>query len=170
MQALELRTQETLALVQQQQEEASQRRQILSQGLEDDDEDDETDAQRALAIEEVDEQSRMHDETQVSLGIVFAQLRAGRTHQEIGNVVTDQQSMALVGLPERLVGKMDQRIGDVSTTNNSASLVGCSTRVWTRQISSREVDGTASCNDEFCIFHKHSYIDLPDVFRKRKMS
>jgi hypothetical protein len=124
MQALELQTQETLALVQQQQEEASQRRQILSQGLEDDDEDDETDAQRDLAIKEVDEQTRMHDETQVSLGIVFAQLRAGRTHQEIGNVVTDQESMALVGLPERLVGKIDQRIGNVSTTNNSASLVG----------------------------------------------
>jgi hypothetical protein len=124
MQALELQTQETLALVQQQQEEASQRRQSLSQGLEYDDEDDETDAQRALAIKEVDEQTRMHDETQVSLGIVFAQLHAGRTHQEIGNVVTDQESMAIVGLPERLVGKMDQRIGNVLTTNNSASLMG----------------------------------------------
>jgi hypothetical protein len=80
MQALELQTQETLSLVQQQQEEALQRRQILSQGLEDDDEDDETEAQRDLAIKEVDEQTRMHDETQVSLGIVFAHLRAGRTH------------------------------------------------------------------------------------------
>jgi hypothetical protein len=83
MQALELQTQETLALVQQQQDEASQRRQLLSQGLEYDDEDDETDAQRALAIKEVDEQTRMHDETQVSLGIVFAQLHAGRTHQRL---------------------------------------------------------------------------------------
>jgi hypothetical protein len=124
MQALELQTRETLSLVQRQQEEASQRRQMLSQDLEEDDEDDEAAAQRALAIKEVDEQTRMHDETQVSLGIVFAQLRAGRTHQEIGNVITDQKSMALVGLPERLVGKMDQRIGNVSTTNNSASLVG----------------------------------------------
>lgn len=72
----------------------------------------------------MDEQFRLHDETQVSLGVIFAQLRAGRPHQEIGHVITDQESMALVGLPDWLVGKMDQRIGNVSTTNRSASLVG----------------------------------------------
>lgn len=123
MQSLEAQAQETLALLRQQQEEASERRRLLSQQVEDD-EDDETEGQRALAVKELDEQFRIHDDTQVSLGVVFAQLRAGRTHQVIGNVVTDQESQALVGLPERLVGKMDQRIGNVATTNKSASLVG----------------------------------------------
>lgn len=96
---------------------------MLSEDVEDDG-DDEIEGQRAMAIKEVDEQNRLHDETQVSLGVVFAQLRAGRTHQEIGNVTTDQESTALVGLPERLVGNPDQRIGNVSTTNKSSSLVG----------------------------------------------
>lgn len=123
MEILEAQTQDILAVVRQQQEEASARRQLLYQSIGDDD-DDEMEGQRTLAIEEMDKQYRIQDETQVSLGVVFAQLRAGRTHQEIGNVITDEEFIALIGLPERLVGRMDQRIGDVSTTNRSAALVG----------------------------------------------
>lgn len=121
MQDLELRAQEQLALTRRQQEQVTRRAQELSQDSDDENEDD---AQRALVAQETQEQSRILDDTQVSLGVVFAQLRAGRTHQDIGNVITDQESMALVGLPERLVGKMDQRIGNVSTTGKSGSMVG----------------------------------------------
>jgi uncharacterized protein YjbJ (UPF0337 family) len=42
----------------------------------------------------------------------------------IGNVTTDHKSLALVGMPERLVGKIDQRIGNVSTTDKSSAMVG----------------------------------------------
>lgn len=121
MKALEVQIKEKLALTKSQQEQTAQREHGFAHDSDDESEDE---AQRTLAMREVQEQSRLLDETQVSLAVVFAQLRAGRTHQEIGNVVTDQESMALVGLPERLVGKMDQRIGNVSTTNKSASLVG----------------------------------------------
>lgn len=88
------------------------------------DSDDEESAQIAKAEDEIREQSRLLDEMQVSLGIVFAQLRASRTHQDIGDVITDGASMAMVGLPERLVGRIDQRIGNVATTNKSVSMVG----------------------------------------------
>lgn len=121
MKDLEVQAREQLALTKSREEQTAQR----GQGFADDSDDESGDeAQRTLAMREFQEQSRLLDETQVSLGVVFAQLRAGRTHQEIGNVVTDQESMALVGLPERLIGKMDQRIGNVSTTKKSASLVG----------------------------------------------
>jgi hypothetical protein len=69
------------------------------------------------------DQSLIHGDMQVSLGIVFARLRARRTHQVIGDIKTNE-SRALAGLPARLVGLMDQRIGSVSTTNESASAVG----------------------------------------------
>ena len=121
MKDLELQAREQLVLTKSQQEQTAQREQSFAHISDDESEDE---AQSAPAMREVQEQSRLLDETQVSLGVVFAQLRAGRTHQKIGNVVTDQESIALVGLPERLVGKMDQRIGNVSTTNKSASLVG----------------------------------------------
>lgn len=49
---------------------------------------------------------------------------AGGTRREVRNVFTDEESLAMIGMPERLVGKMEQRIGNVSTTNGSASQVG----------------------------------------------
>ena len=93
-------------------------------GDDDDDSADEADQQRILAVQELNEQSRIRGETRASLQTIFAQLRACRTHQVIGDVVTDQESRALVGLSERMVGQIDQRIGDVSTRNKSSSMVG----------------------------------------------
>ncbi|KAM0716309.1 hypothetical protein Q7P37_007754 [Cladosporium fusiforme] len=121
MQNLELQAQSQMELIKKQQEEIERRE---GEFAGESGSDDEENAQVAKVADEVREQSWILDEMQVSLGVVFAQLRACRTHQEIGTVVTDQKSMALVGIPERLVGKIDQRIGNVLTTNNSASMVG----------------------------------------------
>lgn len=107
-----------MELAKRQQEETRQRERKLAQNGRF------KDGEIAKAIEEVKEQSRLLGEMQESLNVVFSQLRAGRTRQEIGKVVTEQESMALVGMPERLVGKMDQKIGDVLTTGKSASMVG----------------------------------------------
>jgi hypothetical protein len=38
--------------------------------------------------------------------------------------LTSGDSRALVGLPESVVGKINQRIGDVTTEKNSIALVG----------------------------------------------
>lgn len=90
----------------------------------DSDSDDEDNVERVAVAAEIQKQSEILEEVQVSLGVMFAQVRAARTHQVIGNVLTDRKSMALVGMPERLVGKMDQRIGNVTTTDESSALVG----------------------------------------------
>lgn len=122
-----MRTQDALALVRRQQEATAERRAvipIMTDAPYDDDASDDEEVQRMLARKEAEEQVRIHDETQRSLETVVSQLRTARTRQVIGDVNTDQESRALVGLPERLVGKMDQRIGDVSTSNKSSSLVG----------------------------------------------
>lgn len=119
--------------MQAQQHTLAQRQELLSRPSQDDDDDDddddedsggEADQQRILTLRELSEQSRIRNDTQASLETIFAQLRAARTNQIIGNVMTDQESRALVGFPERLVGKIDQRIGDVSTNNKSSSMVG----------------------------------------------
>lgn len=121
MEALELQAREQVQLIKQQRDEALLRGNKLELRAGEDSDDD---AELAQAAGEAKKQSRLLEETQVSMAAVFVQLRATRTHQEIGNVFTDQESMALVGLPERLVGKVDQSIGDVSTTGKSASMVG----------------------------------------------
>ena len=93
--------------------------------LQEEPEDEEDDgAQRALAIKEVEEQSRLLEADQVSSGVVFSQVHSKLTSQEIGNVTTSNQSRALVGLPESVVGKINQRIGDVTTKNHSSAVVG----------------------------------------------
>jgi hypothetical protein len=59
-----------------------------------------------------------------SRGFIFPQSRSGRTGQDIGNVVTSDDSRALAGLPEIVVGKIHQRIGNVATQRKSAAAVG----------------------------------------------
>jgi tRNA U34 5-carboxymethylaminomethyl modifying enzyme MnmG/GidA len=121
MQSLELQARQQVALFKKQQEQLEQRKQELALHSDSEDEDS---AQQYAAANEVKEQFRLLDEAQVSHGVTFAQLRAARTHQVIGNVTTDHKSLALVGMPERLVGKIDQRIGNVSTTDKSSAMVG----------------------------------------------
>jgi hypothetical protein len=72
----------------------------------------------------VKEQVRLLNDSQISLAVAFAQLKAARTNREIGNVLTDKKSFALVGIPEGVVGKINQRIGNVSTTNGASAAVG----------------------------------------------
>lgn len=121
MQSLELQATQQVTLFKKLQEQLALREQELA--LHSDSEDEES-PDRVAAANEVKEQSRLLDEAQVSHGVTFAHLRAARTHQVIGNVTTDHESLALVGMPERLVGKIDQRIGNVYTAHKSSAMVG----------------------------------------------
>jgi len=42
----------------------------------------------------------------------------------MSNIITSNDSKALVGMPESVVGKVNQRIKDVNTQNRSAAAVG----------------------------------------------
>jgi hypothetical protein len=121
MQSLELQASEQITLFKKQQERLEQRQQGLALHS---DSDEEESAEQNAASNEVREQVRLLDDSQVSLAVTFAQLRAARTNQEIGNVLTDKRSFALVGIPESVVGKINQRIGNVSTTDEASAAVG----------------------------------------------
>jgi uncharacterized protein YfeS len=121
MQSLELQASEQITLFRKQQDLLEQRAQELALHS---DSDDEESAEQNAAANEVKEQTRLLDESQVSLAIAFAQLKAARTNQEIGNVLTDKRSFALVGIPESVVGQINQRIGNVSTTDEASAAVG----------------------------------------------
>jgi hypothetical protein len=121
MRSLELQATQQVTLFKKRQEQLTQREQELA--LHSDSEDEES-PDRVAAANEVKEQSRLLDEAQVSHGVTFAHLRAARTHQVIGNVTTVHESLALVGIPERLVGRIDQRIGNVYTAHKSSAMVG----------------------------------------------
>jgi hypothetical protein len=121
MQSLELQASEQITLFKRQQERLEQRQQGLALHS---DSDEEESAEQNAASNEVREQVRLLDDSQVSLAVTFAQLRAARTNQEIGNVLTDKRSFALVGIPESVVGKINQRIGNVSTTDEASAAVG----------------------------------------------
>lgn len=132
LQSLETVIQDHLELCKKQQAEARERRRQL--GLKDDEESDD-EAQRTLAIKEVDERSQLLEADQVACGVVFSQAHSRRSGQEIGKVITPKESRALVGLPESVVGKINQRIGDVTTTDNSRAVVG----VWGGDISMKDL-------------------------------
>jgi uncharacterized protein YfeS len=104
MQSLELQASEQITLFKKQQQRLEQRTQELALHS---DSDDEESAEQIAAANEMKEQARLLDDSQVSLAVAFAQLKAARTNQEIGNVVTDKQSFALVGIPESVVGKIN---------------------------------------------------------------
>jgi hypothetical protein len=60
----------------------------------------------------------------VSCGVVFSQVRSKRSGQEISDIITSDNSKALVGLPESVVGNINQRITDVRTEGSSVAVVG----------------------------------------------
>lgn len=95
-------------------------RKLQLQGAMDDEDDD--DVERTLS--EVDKQSHMLEQEQVSTGIFHSQVHARVTGQEIGDVLTEGGSSALVGLPKSVVGKINQRIGNVTTSGNSSATIG----------------------------------------------
>lgn len=121
LEELETRIKEHLSLTDQQHDLAQTRKQELQQELEDEDDDG---AQRNLAIQEVEKQYRVIEADQEACGIVFAQVWSRRSGQEIGKVLTSDNSRAFVGLPESIVGKINQRIGDVTTEKHSIAVVG----------------------------------------------
>ncbi|RWA05544.1 hypothetical protein EKO27_g9559 [Xylaria grammica] len=109
-------------LVNDQHLEAQRRKEELQQSSEDEEDDD--DAQRTLAIEEVEEQSRLLEDEQVSSGVILSQIQAERTGQKIGDVITSGNSTAWVGMPACVVGRITQQIGNVETTEGSIDRVG----------------------------------------------
>ncbi|KAF2717272.1 hypothetical protein K431DRAFT_233567 [Polychaeton citri CBS 116435] len=121
LETLEVQTEEHIELTKVQHKEVQVRKQKLQQ--EPDNEAGEG-AQRELVIREVNEQTRLIEAVQVSLGVIYSQVQSRRTAQQIGNVTTTDESKALVGMPAEVIGKIDQRLGDVSTTKKSVALVG----------------------------------------------
>jgi hypothetical protein len=121
LQTLETKIQEHLDLTKRQQGEAQERKRELLKEPEDEDD---GGAQRTLAVKEVEEQSRLLEADQVSCGVVFSQVRSRRSGQDISNIITLDDSKALVGLPESVVGKINQRITDVRTEGGSVAVVG----------------------------------------------
>ena len=121
LQTLETKIQERLDLTKRQQDQALERKRALEEEPEDEDDDG---AQRTLAMKEVKQQSRLLEADQVSCGVVFSQVRSKRSGQEISNITTLDNSKALVGLPESVVGKINQRITDVRTERGSVAVVG----------------------------------------------
>jgi hypothetical protein len=121
LQTLETKIQEHLDLTKRQQDQALERK----RALEDESEDEEDGgAQRTLTIKEIEQQSRLLEANQVSCGVVFSQVQSKRSGQEISNIITSDNSKALVGLPESVVGKINQRITDVRTKGSSVAVVG----------------------------------------------
>ena len=121
MQNLELQAEQQITLYKEQQGRLAQRDQEPAPHS---DSEDEESADQIAAANEVKKQIRLLEDTQVSHGVVFAQVRAARTRQELGKVTSDKDSMAFSGMRASLVGKIDQKIGDVSATNGSKSFGG----------------------------------------------
>lgn len=119
LQALETKIHEHLDPTKQQQEQVRQRKRELQEGGEDED-----DPNIALALQKIEEQLRLLEADQVSCGAVFSQVKSRRSGQDISHVITSENSKALVGLPESVVGKIDQRLRDVRTEIHSAAVVG----------------------------------------------
>ncbi len=82
------------------------------------------DDQQEFAMKEIEEQARLLEADQISSGVIFAQVHSRLTKQDISDVITADESRAMVGLPESVVGKIQQRIRGVHTTGKSAAAVG----------------------------------------------
>lgn len=119
---LDIKIQEHLDLTKKQQNEAQERIQTLLREL--DEAEDEDSAQITLATKEIEKQSRLLEADQVSCGVILSQVRSGWSGQEIGKVITSNDSKAFVGMPESVVGKINQRIGEVRTERRSTAFVG----------------------------------------------
>ncbi|KAF2272441.1 uncharacterized protein EI97DRAFT_504224 [Westerdykella ornata] len=121
LQTLETKIREHLDLTKKQQKGAQERKQELQEEPEDEED---GGLERALAIKEVEEQLRVLEADQVSCGVILSQVRSKRSDHDIGHVVTSDNSRALVGMPESVVGKINQRIAGVRTDGGSRAVVG----------------------------------------------
>lgn len=118
LQDLERSVREHIDATKREELEVQQRRLELAQ------EDGEDEAERELAIQEMEERTRVLEAGQVCAGIVFSQVRKGFTGQDISQVLTTEGSNALVGLPASVVGSINQRIHNMQTSGKSAAVVG----------------------------------------------
>lgn len=121
LQALEIQIQEHIDLTKVQQDEVQRRRHDLQEEPEDEEDDG---AQRALATQEVEKQKGLLDADQVSSVVIFSQVQSKQTSQDISNIITSDDSRALVGMPESVAREVNQRIKDVVTKNRSGAAVG----------------------------------------------
>ncbi|KAI1743228.1 hypothetical protein F4680DRAFT_445106 [Xylaria scruposa] len=119
--ALQKAIEEHLVLTNEQHFEVQRRREDLQEVSEDEEDDG---AQRTLAIKEVEEQSRLLEDDQISSGSILSQVQSERTEHRIGNIVTSGNSQVWVGMPASVVGRITQQIGNVTTTEGSAARVG----------------------------------------------
>ena len=120
-QTLEKTIQEHVEMTKRAQSVVDRQKLELEQDLGDEGDDD---VQQELAMREVEEEFRLLEADQVSSGVILSQVHSRLTGQDISNVTTADDSRALVGLPESVVGKIEQRICGVNTERNSAAAVG----------------------------------------------
>ena len=85
---------------------------------------DDQDSQQLLAVRELDKQAEILEEDAVSSGILHSQVRAMMLDQTIGEVVAEDSTNTLVGLPKGVRGRINQRIGNVTAKGSVNTLVG----------------------------------------------
>ena len=88
--------------------------------------------QLTRAVREVDEQSSVLQGHVICANVFRAQVHSVLTGQKIGDVLTEEQSHALVGMPTSVVGKVKyQRIGDGERVHAETGQ-GKGGRIWPR--------------------------------------
>lgn len=120
---LESTIREHIDLTKQEQQIVLQRKAELD-GADAEDESDNDELQRLQGLQEVDERGRLLEAHLVSAGVLLSQVHSGVTGQDIRDVITAEDSKAVVGMPTDVVGKINQRIQHVQTTGKSAAVVG----------------------------------------------
>ncbi|KAK5125659.1 hypothetical protein LTR85_011933 [Meristemomyces frigidus] len=131
MKTLEGELQKSIELSKPLEADREKRREEVKQALTEADEDDEP--KLDLAMVELAEESAVLEEFQVNCGVMFTQVHSGRTGLVIGDVKTDEGGLAIVGLPESVIGRINARIGNVTTAKNAKAFVG----VYDKNVSSR---------------------------------
>lgn len=121
LQAFEERITETISIAERQRTDVKRQTQNLEGGNSAADVDE---AELELAAIELGKQSCLLEELQASCGVIYSQARSARTGQTIRDILTEHNSQAFVGMPERVVGKMEQLIEGVKTTGGSVAHIG----------------------------------------------
>jgi hypothetical protein len=121
LQALEAKILEHLVLTKRQEVKARERKRELQKVLRDTED---GGSQQTLALKEVEEQLQIHEDDQVSCGVLFSQVRSKRSGRSICNIATSDDSRAIVELPAIVVEKINQRIRDGRTEGGHVAVVG----------------------------------------------
>ncbi|KAK5110158.1 hypothetical protein LTR85_001551 [Meristemomyces frigidus] len=122
MKSLEDEIQENIKLSKQLEADREERREKAEQAL--DEADDEEESKINSALSELRAESDVLEDFQVNCGTIFSQVQSGRTGLVIGDVKTDESGLAIVGLPESVIGRINARIGNATTAKNASAFVG----------------------------------------------